>query len=156
MKQRENPSQSGTRRGKRQPARVAEPSRPGSISVATYHIHDLVAVKEMVATLHPKLKRKRPDSGGHRDGGISRGKSARDRAHGPLYLADDDHLLFVAPPGRLTTTVRKAIERELGDAVEHVQTRVFEVPKAAGAAGPSPPTVRATARPRRKTAKKRA
>lgn len=156
MKKRKGPGPSGTRRGARQPERAAESSLPRSVSVATYHIHDLAAVEKVVAALHPRPRRKRPDPGGRGGGGSGKGKRAGDGEHGPLYLADDDHLILAAPPGRLATTVRKGIERELGDAIEHVQTQVIKIPEAVRAAWPSRPRVKAPPPPARNTGRKRA
>ena len=133
----------GTRAARRGPGQrgpAARPSSPRSVSVAIFHVRDPAPVKELVAALHGRPKRKRSSASGTPGGPtISRkGSRARDAEHGPLYLAGDNHLIFVAPSGAVANAGRRAIERALGDAVEFVEIKSVKVPKAAEDAGPAP------------------
>jgi len=121
------------RRGKRQRGREGTKSSPRGVVVGIFHVRDLAPVNELLAAFHSRPKRKRSDARGNRgDRTISRkGSRARADEHGPLYLVDGDHLIFVAPSQASANAMRQAIERTLGDAVEHAETRSIKVPKAA-------------------------
>jgi hypothetical protein len=113
-------------RGRQQQRRAL----PGRIYIAVFHVRDLEAVKELVRTLHSRPRRKRPGSGARR------GRQTTGRApaseHPPIYLADDNHLVAVAPSRTWATRARRAIERALGDAIDHVETKSIKIPKPPG------------------------
>jgi len=114
------------RTGKRTPP-------PLGAGVAIFHVRDAAPVKELLAALHSRFGRKRSESGIKRGGRtLSRkGRRVRDGDHPPLYLADNDHLIALARTLALANTFRRAIEKALGAAVEHVETRFVTAPTAA-------------------------
>jgi hypothetical protein len=116
-----------------------KPSAPDSIPrrllIATFHVRDLARVDEVVRSLHRKPNPRDADRGRRRGSRpIARTNAGARGEQGPLHLVDDNHVVFVAPPGAAARTALQMIERELGDAVEHVDTRSIEIPDAARAA----------------------
>lgn len=116
------------RTGKRTPP-------PLGAGVTIFHVRDAAPVKELLAALHSRFGRKRSESGIKRGGRtLSRnGRRVRDGDHPQLYLVDDDHLIAFARSLVLANTIRRAIEKALGAAVQHVETRFVKAPKAAAA-----------------------
>lgn len=124
------------RRDKQQRGRTGKRTPPPlGAGVTIFHVRDLAPVKELLAALHSRPGRKRSESGVKRGGRtLSRkGCRARDSDHPPLYLTDANHLIGLARSLALAKTFRRAIEKALGAAVEHVETRFVKAPKAAAA-----------------------
>jgi hypothetical protein len=130
------------RRDKQQRGRTGKRTPPPlGAGVTIFHVRDAAPVKELLAALHSRLGRKRSESGIKRGGRtLSRkGRRVRDGDHPPLYLVDDDHLIAFARSLALANTIRRAIEKALGAAVQHVETRFVKAPKAAAAGAPRGP-----------------
>lgn len=134
-----NGAQGSVMRGGKQPGRPAgRPQLPREICAVIFHVRDLAPVEELVAALHARMRRKRPVAGRKRERRPPSGKTTRSRdgEHPPLYLADDHHLIALAPSRALARTWQRALERALGDAVEHVENRFIKRPRPSARAKP--------------------
>ena len=119
------------RRGVQPRGRAERQSPPREVFAAIFHVRDAAPVKELLADLHPRPRRKRSASGDKRGGRMMSGKGsrARDAEHPPLYLVGDDHLIILAPTRASANAMRRAVERAMGDAVKHVETRSIKPPR---------------------------
>jgi hypothetical protein len=124
------------RPGRQQRGRAGRRTTPKGACVVIFHVRDAAPVKELVDAMHSEWKRSK--LGRRRSGRTPSRKGSRARAsdHPPVFMPDDDHLIYVAPSRRPATIMRRTLERVLGDAVEHAVTRVIKAPPAAGRAAP--------------------
>jgi hypothetical protein len=119
------------RRHDQQRGGAGRQSPPVGACVTIFHVRDAAPVKELVTALHPRPARRRGGSSRERGGRSTSQKASRARAakHPPLFLVDDEHLILVAPSRAWATRGRRAVERALGDAVAHVETRSIKIPR---------------------------
>lgn len=102
---------------------------PKGACVVFFHVRDLRPVKELTDGLHLEWERsKRGDKRGGR-AASHRGSHARDTGHPPVFLTDKRHLIALAQSRRPANSIRRLLERALGDAIEHVETRFVKAPK---------------------------
>ena len=101
-----------------------------------FHVRDAAPAKKLVGAMHAEWKRKSPRPSANRSSPAASRKRSRARTidHPPLFLPDDDHLIFVAPSRGTANSMRRALEKALGNTVEHVVTRFVKAPTAARAA----------------------
>ena len=128
-----------SRQGKQRRGRAGRRSRPKGACVVIFHVRDLKPVEKLVDGLHSSWERSRGKRGRRPPAGApsAKGGHAHAAAHPPLFMPDEDHLIALAPSRPDGVSIRRAIERVLGEAVEHVQTRFVKAPKAK-TAGPAP------------------
>jgi hypothetical protein len=99
-----------------------------------FHVRDLAPAKELVAGMHAESKRsnrrgKRGSRTSSPDAWLHSSHSAS-----PVFMPDDKHLIVAAPSRAAANGARRALERALGEGIEHVETRRVKAPGAAGAA----------------------
>lgn len=125
------------RQDKPQRGRAGRPAPPKGACVVIFHVRDVAPAKELVDGMHAEWERSK--RGDRRSGRTPSRKDsrARDSGHPPLFLPDDDHLILVASSRGPANAMRRALERALGDAIEHVKTSFIRAPKAAGRSMPS-------------------
>jgi hypothetical protein len=124
------------RRGKQQRGRTGKRTPPPlGVGVTIFHVRDAAPVEKLLDALHARRGHTRTESGVKRGGRTRSRKSrhARDGDHPPLYLTDANHLIGLAGSLALAKTFRRTIEKALGAAVEHVETKFVKAPKAAAA-----------------------
>jgi hypothetical protein len=128
----------GKQRGKEPGVRAGKRTPPKGAWVVIFHVRDLAPVEELVDGLH--LEWERSKRRGKRGGRAPLGRRGHARAadHPPLFLADKDHLIAVEASRGPASKMRRLLERALGDAVQHVQTRFFSAPKAKAPGGAAP------------------
>ena len=123
-------------RGKQPRGRTGKGTSPRlGVGVTIFHVRDLAPVKKLLDAVHARPGRT-PSKSGVKRGGRTRsrkGLRARGGDHPPLYLTDANHLIGLAGSLALAKTFRRTIEKALGAAVEHVETKFVKAPKAAAA-----------------------
>lgn len=115
------------------PLRTRRP--PEILFVVTFHVHDLAPVKELVDLVHrPRRgRRRRVETKRTRQSPVApAGPDRAEEPHPPVFLVDDEHLLFIAPSRKAAAFVRRMAENNLGTAVAYVDTRA--VPRPTGPA----------------------
>jgi len=116
-------------------------SRPKGACVVIFHVRELAPVEDLVDGFHASWKRSTATKRGRKpDSGKPSGKGghAHGADHPPLFMTDEKHLIALAPTRPDGDSIRRALERALGDAVEHVKTRFYRAPRGTAPGGAAP------------------
>src|SRR5262249_18469659 len=89
---------------------------PKGAGIVIFHVRDLAPVKEMTDRLHSEWgSSKRRGKGGRTRS--QKGTWTRASGHPPVFLTDKHHLVALAPSLGPANSMRRLLERALGNAI---------------------------------------